>query len=202
MTNQTPKPEPAARDTTFDGVKPERVWVRIGNCEMPGRFRVVLEINGIDKVIYDSIDECDGNISHHTNLSWLFEPAEPMGECIACKYSGNGIDGEREYAAYGCPACTCKPAQDVADKGDVRVTLWWANGHNIFSALEGSGKTPDCEPYVELSDYNKLKRKFKHVVQERDKARAQAEKYREALERISADKNTEWTGVIARGALK
>jgi hypothetical protein len=53
------------------------LWLRIGNCETLGRFTIVVEINGgatnggIDEKIYDSINECEGRISQHTNLSWL-----------------------------------------------------------------------------------------------------------------------------------
>jgi hypothetical protein len=69
-----------ARDTTFDGVKPERIWIGVTNCNTPGRFQVVLEVNGIEKTIYDSINECDGNISHYSNVSWLAR--RPEGQHI------------------------------------------------------------------------------------------------------------------------
>lgn len=43
--------------------------------EKEGRFQIILEARQgevkLDKVIYDSINECDGMISHHHNLSWL-----------------------------------------------------------------------------------------------------------------------------------
>lgn len=62
----------------------ESLWLRIGNCEKPGRFQVILEgkdgAETIDHVIYDSIDEHDGNISHHHNLTWLLKatPESPQ----------------------------------------------------------------------------------------------------------------------------
>jgi hypothetical protein len=61
----------------FYKIKPEHVWLRIGNCETPGRFQIILELNGGDRnggtdvVLYDYINECDGNISQMNNLSWL-----------------------------------------------------------------------------------------------------------------------------------
>lgn len=61
-------------------IAPEHIWLRITNCETPGRFQVILEVNGgdrnggADKILYDSINECDGSISQHNNLSWLVQP--------------------------------------------------------------------------------------------------------------------------------
>lgn len=57
-------------------VEPKHVWLRITNMEKPGHFQVILEVtdaNGEqhDRVIYESINEHDGMIGHHHNLTWL-----------------------------------------------------------------------------------------------------------------------------------
>lgn len=64
-------------------IKPERVWIRVSNCEKQGRFIVVLEINGgplnggYEKEIYNSVDECDGNISQSTNITSYVVMTQP-----------------------------------------------------------------------------------------------------------------------------
>jgi len=70
---------PAARDTTFDNVKPERLWILIDNCEKDGQLRVSFELNGIKKEIFaikpSYAEKSEGIISQSTNLSWIIGSA-------------------------------------------------------------------------------------------------------------------------------
>lgn len=67
---------PAARDTTFDGIKPEKMWLWL--CfrnKKPNHLDVILELNGIQKVIrrfyIPGLDPNDGCLSESHNLTWI-----------------------------------------------------------------------------------------------------------------------------------
>jgi len=65
-----------ARDTTFDKVIPQRLWIGVTNLKSD-KLQVIAEINGIDKVIWEAnplhCSKEEGLISTYTNLTWLFE---------------------------------------------------------------------------------------------------------------------------------
>jgi hypothetical protein len=56
----------------FQDVKPERVWLTLSNVCDKGKFRVVLEVNGVEKELFHSYpNRADGIISESHNLTWL-----------------------------------------------------------------------------------------------------------------------------------
>lgn len=65
----------AARDTTFDGIVPERVWLSFHNTKRKGYLTVTLEVNGIEKVINElyipGLDLDEGICCESQNLTWL-----------------------------------------------------------------------------------------------------------------------------------
>lgn len=89
--------QPAARDTTFDGIKPERVWIRFGNYDRDGYLTVTLEINGIDKVIREfyipGLASDEGVLSESHNLSWIVKDPSPISRT---EPFGPDIDGDEE----------------------------------------------------------------------------------------------------------
>lgn len=78
MTNdlETAAQEVAARDTTFDNVIPERLWVLTRTSPDRKYIKIYIEINGIEKEV-DSIyvGSYDGIISNAHNLTWILENA-------------------------------------------------------------------------------------------------------------------------------
>lgn len=66
---------PAARDTTFDNVKPEKFWAGVTNMKGDKELKFIVEIDGIEKVIWSGNPAhatCDnGMINDYTNLTWL-----------------------------------------------------------------------------------------------------------------------------------
>jgi hypothetical protein len=62
----------AARDTTFDGVIPERLWISTRTTQDRKYILVIAEINGIEKEI-DRIyvGNYDGILSSSTQLTWV-----------------------------------------------------------------------------------------------------------------------------------
>ncbi len=73
-------------DNVFNGIKPERVWLKFHNHIRPGYLTVTLEVNGIDKVIREfliiGLDFEEGHCSEHHNLTWL------LGAPKFCEHSG------------------------------------------------------------------------------------------------------------------
>lgn len=71
----------AARDTTFDGVVPERLWIGVRNTGEEHKLEVVAEINGIEKVLWSMkpsyAERANGIVSYYTNLSWVLSRANP-----------------------------------------------------------------------------------------------------------------------------
>ncbi len=67
----------AARDTTFDGVVPKHLWIKISNCDKDGKLRVYFELNGIEKEIFSIVpryaEKEEGIILQSTNLSWILK---------------------------------------------------------------------------------------------------------------------------------
>lgn len=69
------KNQPAARDTSFDNIIPKKIWLTYNNQGTLDRFKISLEINGIEKVIEDfyipGLDQSEGHVCGSHNLSWL-----------------------------------------------------------------------------------------------------------------------------------
>ena len=67
--------EVAARDTTFDDIIPERLWIGVTNCNGDGKLQIIVEINGIQKTIWSMkpsyAEVTEGLISEFHNLSWV-----------------------------------------------------------------------------------------------------------------------------------
>lgn len=63
--------ERIARDPFYD-IKPERAWVGVSNMTEDRKLRVLLEINGIERVLFSSALPFDeGNVLQHSNITWL-----------------------------------------------------------------------------------------------------------------------------------
>lgn len=67
----------AARDTTFDGIKPEQVWITFNNIDRKDYLTCKIEINGIGKVMHEfyipGLNPEEGvHVSSH-NLSWILK---------------------------------------------------------------------------------------------------------------------------------
>jgi hypothetical protein len=62
-----------ARDPFYD-IKPEKVWLYLTNICDKGKFKVVLEVNGQEKVLFESyVEQGEVIISEHHNLTWLLK---------------------------------------------------------------------------------------------------------------------------------
>lgn len=66
-----------ARDTTFEGVIPNHVWLNYDNqIHGKDRFVIELQVNGIKKNIMDfyipGLDQSEGHHCGGHNLTWLF----------------------------------------------------------------------------------------------------------------------------------
>lgn len=60
----------------FHSLKPEKVWLYLTNICDEGKFKVVLEVNGQDKVLFNSyVEQSEGVVSNHYNLTWLIQNA-------------------------------------------------------------------------------------------------------------------------------
>lgn len=73
---ETAAREVAARDTTFDNVIPERLWVLTRTSPDRKYIKIYIEVNGIEKEV-DSIyvGSYDGIISNAHNLTWILSAA-------------------------------------------------------------------------------------------------------------------------------
>jgi hypothetical protein len=67
--------QPAARDTTFDGITPERVWLTFNNIDRKGYLTVKIEVNGISKIVREfyiaGLHPNEGVECSSHNLTWL-----------------------------------------------------------------------------------------------------------------------------------
>lgn len=72
----------AARDTTFDNIKPESLWISVRTDDKREYINVILELNGIEKVIEKIyVGEYDGILSSSTQLTWILNAVKsPQGE--------------------------------------------------------------------------------------------------------------------------
>ena len=73
--------QPAARDTTFDNIKPEQLWLDFSNTRREGYLSVILSINGIEMVIEEfyipGLSLNEGITLCGRNLTWILKMSEP-----------------------------------------------------------------------------------------------------------------------------
>lgn len=66
----------ASRDTTFDNIKPETMWISFSNVKKKGYLTVDLSINGIEKELtsfyINGLSPSEGMTLESCNLSWVF----------------------------------------------------------------------------------------------------------------------------------
>lgn len=69
----------AARDTTFDNVKAESVWIGVTNMKKDGKLHVVLEVDGIQKSIWSMkpsyAEPSEGMVNDFTQVTWVVKKA-------------------------------------------------------------------------------------------------------------------------------
>lgn len=68
----------ASRDTTFDNIIPKHLWLKLDNIKEKDHFSIILEINGISKVLSQpyipGLDRNEGVHLQSINLSWILQP--------------------------------------------------------------------------------------------------------------------------------
>lgn len=92
----------AERDTTFDNVVPERLWISTRTTPDGKHIRVIVEINGIEKElerIY--VGGYDGVLSSSTQLTWVLNQAN---DALKTKLQAAEAD-KREYKNEWESAC-------------------------------------------------------------------------------------------------
>jgi hypothetical protein len=200
--------EEPARDTTFDGVMPERVWLNYNNGKHNGPyFRFKLEINGIEKELnafyIPGIDQNEGLLCGSHNLTWILEPLKTAytaleQECAELRATNAQL---KETATQLQAVLADNPAGECIFKLQAELDAEKERAEKYQS------KYDDC---VVLGN---------SLANERDHARAEAEirtmmydtvakerdRLRAALKKIAALDESEWVskgGKIAREALE
>jgi len=104
--------QPATQDPILNEV-PKSVWVTCRNTNDGGKFQVVLEVNGKERILFEShpkymfLDE--GIILQSSNLTWLVSPhgGSEVKYTFECGFCGLQSSDMRFVESFGirCAAC-------------------------------------------------------------------------------------------------